>query len=304
MSNITLPSISAGGSLRRYLAEIGQFPILRKDEEYTLAKNWREHEDIDAAHTLVTSHLRLVAKIAMGYRGYGLPISDLISEGNIGLMKAVKRFDPDKGFRLATYALLWIKASIQEYILHSWSLVKIGTTSAQKKLFFNLRRIKNELKVFEEKELSPEIIKKISHQLVVEEQEVINMNQRINGDYSLNTPRQVDSNEGDWQEILVDEKSIDQETYVAEKQEIEKRKSMLGKALSLLSERERKIFSYRRLAEEPKTLEVLSKEFNISRERVRQIEVKAFEKVQLEVKNISSSHNNLVIENHKNNKFT
>ena len=304
MSNITLPSISAGGSLRRYLAEIGQFPILRKDEEYTLAKNWREHEDIDAAHTLVTSHLRLVAKIAMGYRGYGLPISDLISEGNIGLMKAVKRFDPDKGFRLATYALLWIKASIQEYILHSWSLVKIGTTSAQKKLFFNLRRIKNELKVFEEKELSPEIIKKISHQLVVEEQEVINMNQRINGDYSLNAPRQVDSNEGDWQEILVDEKSIDQETYVAEKQEIEKRKSMLGKALSLLSERERKIFSYRRLADEPKTLEVLSKEFNISRERVRQIEVKAFEKVQLEVKNISNSHNNLVIENHKSNKFT
>ena len=301
MSNITLPSISAGGSLRRYLAEIGQFPILRKDEEYTLAKNWREHEDIDAAHTLVTSHLRLVAKIAMGYRGYGLPISDLISEGNIGLMKAVKRFDPDKGFRLATYALLWIKASIQEYILHSWSLVKIGTTSAQKKLFFNLRRIKNELKVFEEKELSPEIIKKISHQLVVDEQEVINMNQRINGDYSLNAPRQVDSNEGDWQEILVDERSIDQETYVAEKQEIEKRKSMLGKALSLLSERERTIFSYRRLAEEPKTLEVLSKEFNISRERVRQIEVKAFEKVQLEVKNISNSYTNLVIEN---NKFT
>ena len=304
MSNITLPSISAGGSLRRYLAEIGQFPILRKDEEYTLAKNWREHEDIDAAHTLVTSHLRLVAKIAMGYRGYGLPISDLISEGNIGLMKAVKRFDPDKGFRLATYALLWIKASIQEYILHSWSLVKIGTTSAQKKLFFNLRRIKNELKVFEEKELSPEIIKKISHQLVVDEQEVINMNQRINGDYSLNAPRQVDSNEGDWQEILVDEKSIDQETYVAEKQEIEKRKSMLGKALSLLSERERTIFSYRRLAEEPKTLEVLSKEFNISRERVRQIEVKAFEKIQHEVKNISNAQTNLVIENHKNNKFT
>ena len=304
MSNITLPSISADGSLKRYLAEIGQFPLLKKDEEYTLAKNWHEHEDIDSAHTLVTSHLRLVAKIAMGYRGYGLPISDLISEGNIGLMKAVKRFDPDKGFRLATYALLWIKASIQEYILHSWSLVKIGTTSAQKKLFFNLRRVKNELKVFEEKELSPEIIKKISHKLVVEEQEVINMNQRINGDYSLNAPRQIDSNEGDWQEILVDEKSIDQETYVAEKQEVEKRKSMLGKALSLLSERERTIFSYRRLAEEPKTLEVLSKEFNISRERVRQIEVKAFEKVQLEVKNISNSHNNLVIEDHKNNKFT
>ena len=263
MSNITLPSISADGSLRRYMAEIGQFPILRKDEEYTLAKNWHEHEDIDAAHALVTSHLRLVAKIAMGYRGYGLPISDLISEGNIGLMKAVKRFDPDKGFRLATYALMWIKASIQEYILHSWSLVKIGTTSAQKKLFFNLRRVKNELKIFEEKELSPEMIKKISHQLVVEEQEVINMNQRISGDYSLNAPRRNYSDEGDWQEVLVDDKSIDQETYVLEKQEIEKRKSMLGKALSLLSERERKIFSYRRLMDEPKTLEVLSKEFNI-----------------------------------------
>ena len=301
MSNITLPSISADGSLRRYMAEIGQFPILRKDEEFTLAKNWLEHEDIDAAHTLVTSHLRLVAKIAMGYRGYGLPISDLISEGNIGLMKAVKRFDPDKGFRLATYALLWIKASIQEYILHSWSLVKIGTTSAQKKLFFNLRRIKNELKVFEEKELSPEIIKKISQKLVVDEQEVINMNQRIGGDYSLNAPRTIGANEGDWQEVLVDDKSIDQETYVSEKQELDKRKSMLGNALSLLSERERIIFSYRRLTDEPKTLEELSKEFNISRERVRQIEVKAFDKVQIAVKNISKSQSNLIIENNKTN---
>jgi RNA polymerase sigma-32 factor len=301
MSNITLPSISADGSLRRYMAEIGQFPILRKDEEFTLAKNWLEHEDIDAAHTLVTSHLRLVAKIAMGYRGYGLPISDLISEGNIGLMKAVKRFDPDKGFRLATYALLWIKASIQEYILHSWSLVKIGTTSAQKKLFFNLRRIKNELKVFEEKELSPEIIKKISQKLIVDEQEVINMNQRIGGDYSLNAPRTIGANEGDWQEVLVDDKSIDQETYVSEKQELDKRKSMLGHALSLLSERERIIFSYRRLTDEPKTLEELSKEFNISRERVRQIEVKAFDKVQIAVKNISKSQSNLVIENNKTN---
>ena len=206
MSNITLPSISADGSLKRYLSEIGQFPILQKDEEYTLAKNWVEHEDIDAAHTLVTSHLRLVAKIAMGYRGYGLPISDLISEGNIGLMKAVKRFDPDKGFRLATYALLWIKAAIQEHILHSWSLVKIGTTSAQKKLFFNLRRIKNELKVFDEKDLSPETVKKISQKLVVDEQEVINMNQRIGGDYSLNAPRTIESSDGDWQEVLVDEK--------------------------------------------------------------------------------------------------
>ena len=301
MSNITLPSISADGSLRRYMAEIGQFPILRKDEEFTLAKNWHEHEDIDAAHTLVTSHLRLVAKIAMGYRGYGLPISDLISEGNIGLMKAVKRFDPDKGFRLATYALLWIKASIQEYILHSWSLVKIGTTSAQKKLFFNLRRIKNELKVFEEKELSPEIIKKISQKLVVDEKEVINMNQRIGGDYSLNASRTIDANKGDWQEVLVDDKSIDQETYVSEKQELDKRKSMLGNALSLLSERERIIFSYRRLTDAPKTLEELSKEFNISRERVRQIEVKAFDKVQIAVKNISKSQGNLVIENNKTN---
>lgn len=301
MSNITLPSISADGSLRRYMAEIGQFPILRKDEEFTLAKNWLEHEDIDAAHTLVTSHLRLVAKIAMGYRGYGLPISDLISEGNIGLMKAVKRFDPDKGFRLATYALLWIKASIQEYILHTWSLVKIGTTSAQKKLFFNLRRIKNELKVFEEKELSPEIIKKISQKLIVDEQEVINMNQRIGGDYSLNASRTIDANKGDWQEVLVDDKSIDQETYVSEKQELDKRKSMLGNALSLLSERERIIFSYRRLTDEPKTLEELSKEFNISRERVRQIEVKAFDKVQIAVKSISKSQSNLAIENNKTN---
>jgi RNA polymerase sigma-32 factor len=299
MSNITLPSISADGSLKRYLSEIGQFPILQKDEEYTLAKNWLEHEDIDSAHTLVTSHLRLVAKIAMGYRGYGLPISDLISEGNIGLMKAVKRFDPDKGFRLATYALLWIKASIQEYILHSWSLVKIGTTSAQKKLFFNLRRIKNELKVFDEKDLSPEAVKKISQKLVVDEQEVINMNRRIGGDYSLNSPRTSEASEGDWQEVLVDDKALNQETYVVEKQELEKRQSMLGTALSLLSDRERKIFSYRRLTDTPKTLEELSKEYNVSRERIRQIEVKAFEKVQAAVKSISKSENNLAIEDKK-----
>jgi len=299
MSNITLPSISADGSLKRYLSEIGQFPILQKDEEYTLAKNWLEHEDIDSAHTLVTSHLRLVAKIAMGYRGYGLPISDLISEGNIGLMKAVKRFDPDKGFRLATYALLWIKASIQEYILHSWSLVKIGTTSAQKKLFFNLRRIKNELKVFDEKDLSPEAVKKISQKLVVDEQEVINMNRRIGGDYSLNSPRTSETSEGDWQEVLVDDKALNQETYVVEKQELEKRQSMLGTALSLLSDRERKIFSYRRLTDTPKTLEELSKDYNVSRERIRQIEVKAFEKVQAAVKSISKSENNLAIEDKK-----
>lgn len=297
---MNLPILSSEGNLTIYLQEIKRFPILSAEEEYMLAKRFKEDGDTKAAHKLVTSHLRLVAKIAMGYRGYGLPISDLISEGNIGLMKAVKRFDPDKGFRLATYALLWIKASIQEYILHSWSLVKIGTTSAQKKLFFNLRRIKNELKVFDDKDLSPEAIKTISQKLVVDEKEVVNMNQRIGGDYSLNAPRTTDSSEGDWQEILVDEKSIDQETYVSEKEELDKRKSMLGSALSLLSDRERKIFSFRRLTDDPKTLEELSKEFNVSRERIRQIEVKAFEKVQSAVKSISKSENNLAIENNKN----
>ncbi|MBF87346.1 MAG: RNA polymerase sigma factor RpoH [Pelagibacterales bacterium] len=298
MSKATLPSISADGSLKRYLSEISQFPILRKEDEYTLAKNWKEHEDIDAAHTLVTSHLRLVAKIAMGYRGYGLPISDLISEGNIGLMKAVKRFDPDKGFRLATYAILWIKSSIQEHILHSWSLVKMGTTAAQKKLFFNLRRIKNDLRIFEEKQLSPEHIKTISERLVVEEDEVVSMNERIGGDYSLNAPRINHEESGEWLDALEDTNMVDQETVASEKQELEKRRSMLGVALSNLSDRERKIFTYRRLMDNPLTLEELSNEFKISRERVRQLEVKAFEKVQSLIKELSVEENKLVIENY------
>ena len=298
MSKVTLPSLSADGSLKKYLSEISQFPILRKEEEYTLAKNWIEHEDIDAAHTLVTSHLRLVAKIAMGYRGYGLPISDLISEGNIGLMKAVKKFDPDKGFRLATYAILWIKSSIQEHILHSWSLVKIGTTAAQKKLFFNLRKIKNDLKIFEDKQLSPENIKKISKTLVVDEDEVVSMNERIGGDFSLNTPRINNEDSGEWQDTIEDKSIVNQESLVSEKQELDKRRSMLGIALSQLSERERKIFTYRRLMEKPLTLENLSKEFKISRERVRQLEVKAFDKVQLLIKELASTDNKLAIENH------
>ena len=298
MSKATLPSISADGSLKRYLSEISQFPILRKEDEYTLAKNWKEHEDIDAAHTLVTSHLRLVAKIAMGYRGYGLPISDLISEGNIGLMKAVKKFDPDKGFRLATYAILWIKSSIQEHILHSWSLVKMGTTAAQKKLFFNLRRIKNDLRIFEEKQLSPEHIKTISERLVVEEDEVISMNERIGGDYSLNAPRINHEESGEWLDALEDTNTVDQETVASEKQELEKRRSMLVVALSNLSDRERKIFTYRRLMDNPLTLEELSNEFKISRERVRQLEVKAFEKVQSLIKELSVEENKLVIENY------
>ena len=298
MSKATLPSISADGSLKRYLSEISQFPILRKEDEYTLAKNWKEHEDIDAAHTLVTSHLRLVAKIAMGYRGYGLPISDLISEGNIGLMKAVKKFDPDKGFRLATYAILWIKSSIQEHILHSWSLVKMGTTAAQKKLFFNLRRIKNDLRIFEEKQLSAEHIKTISERLVVEEDEVVSMNERIGGDYSLNAPRINHEESGEWLDALEDTNMVDQETVASEKQELEKRRSMLGVALSNLSDRERKIFTYRRLMDNPLTLEELSNEFKISRERVRQLEVKAFEKVQSLIKELSVEENKLVIENY------
>jgi len=293
MSDVTLPTVTRDGGLRVYMSQIKKFPILRQDEEYMLAKRWREHEDIDAAHSLVTSHLRLVAKIAMTYKGYGLPVSDLISEGNIGLMKAVKRFDPDKGFRLATYAMLWIKSAIQEYILHSWSLVKIGTTSAQKKLFFNLRKIKNELRVYDENKLSPEIIKEISDRLSVEEKEVVNMNQRLGGkDHSLNAPRSIESNAGDWQENLMDQKTLDQEESFLERDELNKRKSMLGSAITHLNEREKKIFISRRLTDSPLTLEQLSGEFKISRERVRQIEVKAFEKVQQIVKQLSDINKN------------
>ena len=293
MSDVTLPTVTRDGGLRVYMSQIKKFPILRQDEEYMLAKRWREHEDIDAAHSLVTSHLRLVAKIAMTYKGYGLPVSDLISEGNIGLMKAVKRFDPDKGFRLATYAMLWIKSAIQEYILHSWSLVKIGTTSAQKKLFFNLRKIKNELRVYDENKLSPEIIKEISDRLSVEEKEVVNMNQRLGGkDHSLNAPRSIEFNAGDWQENLMDQKTLDQEESISERDELNKRKSMLGSAITHLNEREKKIFISRRLTDSPLTLEQLSGEFKISRERVRQIEVKAFEKVQQIVKQLSDINKN------------
>ena len=279
MSNITLPSISSQGSLQKYLISIRKFPILEMEEEYTLAKMWKSKKDLNAAHKLVTSHLRLVAKIAMGYKGYGLPIADLISEGNIGLMHAVKRFDPDKGFRLATYAMWWIRAAIQEYILHSWSLVKIGTTAAQKKLFFNLRKIKNELKLINEGDLKPEDVKEISKRLSVDENEVYSMNSRMAGhDHSLNTPVKHDSNT-EWQD-WIENKEESQETRLEESQEYKFRKTILINALASLNEREKYIFKARRIKEPQVTLEELSKKFNISRERVRQIEVRSFEKVQ------------------------
>tara|TARA_B100001121_G_scaffold307450_1_gene328969 strand:- start:3919 stop:4833 length:915 start_codon:yes stop_codon:yes gene_type:complete len=279
MSNITLPSISSQGSLQKYLISIRKFPILEMEEEYTLAKMWKSKKDLNAAHKLVTSHLRLVAKIAMGYKGYGLPVADLISEGNIGLMQAVKRFDPDKGFRLATYAMWWIRAAIQEYILHSWSLVKIGTTAAQKKLFFNLRKIKNELKIINERDLRPEDVKEISKRLSVDENEVHSMNSRMAGhDHSLNTPLKHDSNT-EWQD-WIENKEESQETRLEESQEYKFRKTILINALASLNEREKYIFKARRIKEPQVTLEELSKKFNISRERVRQIEVRSFEKVQ------------------------
>ena len=279
MTNITLPSISSQGSLQKYLISIRKFPILEMEEEYTLAKMWKSKKDLNAAHKLVTSHLRLVAKIAMGYKGYGLPVADLISEGNIGLMQAVKRFDPDKGFRLATYAMWWIRAAIQEYILHSWSLVKIGTTAAQKKLFFNLRKIKNELKIINERDLRPEDVKEISKRLSVDENEVHSMNSRMAGhDHSLNTPLKHDSNT-EWQD-WIENKEESQETRLEESQEYKFRKTILINALASLNEREKYIFKARRIKEPQVTLEELSKKFNISRERVRQIEVRSFEKVQ------------------------
>jgi RNA polymerase sigma-32 factor len=265
--------------LSRYLQEIRKFPMLEKQQEYMLAKAWKEHGDREAAHTLVTSHLRLVAKIAMGYRGYGLPIGEVISEGNVGLMQAVKRFDPDKGFRLATYAMWWIRASIQEYILRSWSLVKMGTTAAQKKLFFNLRRIKGQLQALDEGDLKPEQVKTIARKLGVTEDDVVSMNRRLGGDASLNAPLRTDAESGEWQDWLVDE-TPDQEEQLAESEELAQRKAYLANALSTLNERERRIFEARRLAEDPVTLEDLSAEFGVSRERIRQIEVRAFEKVQ------------------------
>ena len=275
----SLPIITAESGLSRYLEEIRRFPMLEPQDEYMLAKRWREHGDRDAAHKLVTSHLRLVAKIAMGYRGYGLPISEVISEGNVGLMQAVKRFEPEKGFRLATYAMWWIKAAIQEYILRSWSLVKMGTTANQKKLFFNLRKAKSRISALDEGDLRPDQVKLIAQRLGVTEQDVIDMNRRLGGDISLNAPIRDDVNSGEWQDWLVDEAS-DQETRLAESEQLENRKKALGEALAVLGQRERRIFEARRLADDPITLEDLAVEFGISRERVRQIEVRAFQKVQ------------------------
>ena len=275
----SLAVMSPEQGLSRYLTEIRKFPMLTKDEEFMLAKRWSEHEDPEAAHRLVTSHLRLVAKIAMGYRGYGLPIGEVISEGNVGLMQAVKKFDPDKGFRLATYAMWWIRASIQEYILRSWSLVKMGTTAAQKKLFFNLRKAKSQISAFEEGDLRPEHVTKIATDLGVPEEDVINMNRRLGGDASLNAPVRADSEAGEWQDWLADDQPTQEDT-LGEAQELDQRKNYLSNALSSLNDRERRIFEARRLAEQPATLEDLSSEFGVSRERIRQIEVRAFEKVQ------------------------
>ena len=289
MATKTLPSIAAGsGGLSRYLEEIRRFPMLEPNQEYMLAKRWQEHQDADAAQTLVTSHLRLVARIAMGYRGYGLPIGEVISEGNVGLMQAVKRFDPDRGFRLATYAMWWIRASIQEYILRSWSLVKMGTTAAQKKLFFNLRRVKGQIQAFEEGDLKPEHVKQIATKLGVPEEDVISMNRRLSGDASLNAPVRADSESGEWQDWLVDDVP-DQEERLAESEELELRRSYLQRAMGGLNDREKRIFEARRLQEDPATLEDLSTEFGVSRERIRQIEVRAFEKVQKAVQKAAAA---------------
>ena len=281
-----LPSITPEGNLSRYLQEIRKFPMLSHEEEFMLAKRWLDNEDIDAAHKMVTSHLRLVAKIAMGYRGYGLPLAEMISEGNVGLMQAVKKFDPDKGFRLATYAMWWIKAAMQEYILHSWSLVKMGTTAAQKKLFFNLRRMKGRLKALDEGDLSQENVAKIATELKVAESDVVSMNRRLSGpDASLNAPVRTDGDgDGEWMDWLVDE-SDSQEVVLAEEDELLKRREMLSQAMTSLNDRERHILTERRLKENPLTLEELSVDYGISRERVRQIEVRAFEKLQKAIRN-------------------
>lgn len=276
----TLPSLSGEQSLNRYLAEIRKFPVLTAEQEYMLAKRYAEHQDPEAAKQLVTSHLRLVAKIAMGYRGYGLPVSELISEGNIGLMQGVKKFEPDRGFRLATYAMWWIKASMQEFILRSWSLVKMGTTAAQKKLFFNLRRMKKNLDAYEDSDLHPDQVKAIATKLGVSETEVVNMNRRMmmGGDASLNVSFN-DEGEGQWQDLLEDQGPL-QDEMVAEAEEAGLRHALLAEAMESLNERERHILTQRRLIDDPQTLEELSQEFNVSRERVRQIEVRAFEKLQ------------------------
>jgi RNA polymerase sigma-32 factor len=275
-----LSVLTPDGGLARYLTEIRKFPMLAKDEEFMLAKRWREHQDPEAAHRLVTSHLRLVAKIAMGYRGYGLPIGEVISEGNVGLMQAVKKFEPDKGFRLATYAMWWIRASIQEYILRSWSLVKMGTTAAQKKLFFNLRKAKSEINALDEGDLRPEQVSEIATKLGVLDSEVISMNRRLAGpDASLNAPLRSDS-ENEWQDWLEDKDAVSQETRLAESEEYSLRMGLLEEAMSELTDRERHILTQRRLKDDPTTLETLAAESGVSRERVRQIEVRAFEKLQ------------------------
>jgi RNA polymerase sigma-32 factor len=303
MATKALPTIAAGsGGLARYLEEIRRFPMLEPNEEYMLAKRWQQHEDSEAAHKLVTSHLRLVARIAMGYRGYGLPIGEVISEGNVGLMQAVKRFEPDKGFRLATYAMWWIRAAIQEYILRSWSLVKMGTTAAQKKLFFNLRRVKGQMQALEEGDLKPEHVKQIATKLGVSEDDVIQMNRRLAGDGSLNAPMRNDTEGGgEWQDWISedkglwysDETSVNQEKRLAETEELSRRRTYLASAMETLTDREKRIFEARRLSEDPATLEDLSTEFGVSRERVRQIEVRAFEKVQRAVQKSARSEDML-----------
>ena len=288
-SNYNLPILSGEGGLSAYLIQIKKFPMLEREEEYMLAKNWRNRGDIKSAEKLVTSHLRLVAKIAMGYRGYGLPIGEMISEGNVGLMQAVKKFDPEKGFRLATYAMWWIKAGIQEYILRSWSLVKMGTTTAQKKLFFNLKKLKNKIAPRSDGDLKDEHVTEIANRLAVKKDEVISMNRRLSGqELSLNAPIGEDGDE--WQDWLAD-KSMDQELSFAHNEEMKQRKDLLENSLEILNQREREILNYRRLVDQPVTLEQLSRKYKISRERIRQIENKAFEKIQKHMLNAAKSKN-------------
>ncbi|MBP2157609.1 RNA polymerase sigma-32 factor [Asticcacaulis solisilvae] len=290
LSSATMPALSPDGGLNRYLSEIRKFPMLAKDEEFMLAKRWQEHQDPKAAHRLVTSHLRLVAKIAMGYRGYGLPVGEVISEGNVGLMQAVKKFDPDRGFRLATYAMWWIKASIQEYVLRSWSLVKMGTTAAQKKLFFNLRKVKSEISALEEGDLRHDQVEQIATKLGVSEQDVVNMNRRMSSpDSSLNAPLRASEGESEWQDWLVDDKQLSQETVLADAEEHDIRMELLQAAMGELNAREREILTERRLKDNPTTLEDLAERFGVSRERVRQIEVRAFEKLQKAMVNANAA---------------
>jgi RNA polymerase sigma-32 factor len=295
MSSRGVPAIHSEGGLSRYLSEIRKFPLLEPEEEYMLAKAWKEHEDPEAARKLVTSHLRLVAKIAMGYRGYGLPVSEIISEGNVGLMQAVKRFEPDKGFRLATYAMWWIRASIQEYILRSWSLVKMGTTAAQKKLFFNLRKAKSKIDAIEEGDMHPDQVSEIARKLGVRDHEVVEMNRRLAApDSSLNTPLRSDS-ESEWQDWLQDD-TLDQESRLAQREELSERRALLSTALGELTERERDIIEARRLRDEPVTLEELSQKYGVSRERVRQIEMRAFDKLQTAMKQSLTARRSTTLE--------